>query len=77
MMHVMMNLQNLLIGRADDLTKLRTTDLKSHSIFQAFALQMKVSWNKHVLEEHDCLDQILLGADDTYFFVLLSLVCHL
>ena len=67
MIHIVLNLQNSLIGRADDLTNLLTTDLKSHSTFQAFTLQLKVFWSKHVLEEHDFPDHILLGVNNMYF----------
>jgi hypothetical protein len=54
---------------------LETNDLRSHDKFSDFALQTKVSWSKNVMEERECPDQILIGADDTDFCVLLGLVC--
>ena len=43
MVHVIMKLQFHIIGRADDLTNLETRDFRSHSVFPAFALHMKVT----------------------------------
>ena len=72
----MMKLQFHIIGRADDLSNLETEDLWQHDKFKAFALQTKVSWSKNVLEERVCPDQILLGAMDSDFCILLSLGCY-
>ena len=73
----MMKLQFHIIGRADDISNLETYDLRQHDKFKAFALQTKVSWSKNVLEERVCPDQILLGAMDADFCVLLALGCFL
>ena len=73
----MKKLQFHIIGRADDISNLETMDLRQHDKFKAFALQTKVSWSKNVLEERACPDQILLGAHDSDFCVLLALGCYL
>ena len=73
----MMKIQFHIIGRADDISNLETVDLRQHDKFKAFALQTKVSWSKNVLEERACPDQILLGANDSDFCVLLALGCYL
>ena len=52
-------------------TQFHIIDLRSHDKFGDFALQTKVSWSKNVMEERECPDQILIGADG----VLLGLVC--
>jgi hypothetical protein len=66
-----------IIGRGDDISNIETMDLREHELFGDFALQTKVSWSKNVLEERDCPDQILIGADDTDFCVLLALATYL
>lgn len=73
----MMKMQFHIIGRTDDITNLETLDLRSHDAFGTFALQTKVSWSKNVMEERECPDQILIGAADTDFCVLLALACYL
>ena len=73
----MMKLQFHIIGRADDVSNVETEDLRSHDKFSSFALQTKVSWSKNVLEERECPDQILIGAMDPDFCVLLGLACYL
>jgi len=73
----MMKMQFHIIGRTDDITNLETNDLRHHDRFGDFALQTKVSWSKNVREERDCPDQLLLGAMDTDFCVLLALACFL
>ena len=72
----MKKLQFHIIGRADDVSNLETNDLRQHDKF-SFCLQTKVSWSKNVLEERNCPDQILIGAMDTDFCVLLALGCYL
>ena len=73
----MKKLQFHIIGRADDVSNLETADLREHDKFKNFCLQTKVSWSKNVLEERECPDQILLGAMDVDFCVLLALGCYL
>jgi hypothetical protein len=76
-MTAMMKLQFHIIGRTDDITNVETADLKSHEKFGDFALQMKVHWSKNVLDERDCPDQLLIGAMDDDFCVLIALACYL
>ena len=73
----MAKLQFHIIARADDISHLETNDLREHDKFKTFAAQVKVSWSKNVLEDRDCPDQILLGANDPDFCVLLGLGCYL
>jgi hypothetical protein len=73
----MLKFQFHIIARTDNITNLDTGNLRSHNILGAFALQTKVSWSKNVMEEQSCPDQILLGAADTYFCILLALACYL
>ena len=51
-----------LIGRA-----------KGHRTFSDFALQTKVRWSKNVRSERWCLDQIILGANDPSWCVLVHM----
>jgi hypothetical protein len=73
----MMKLQFHIIGRTDDITNIETADLRSHSQFTDCAMQMKVSWSKNVLDERDCPDQLLLGAMDDDFCVMVALATYL
>jgi hypothetical protein len=73
----MLKFQFHIIARTDDITNLETNDLRSHVTFGTFALQTKVSWSKNVMEERECPDQILVGAADTDFCVILALSCYL
>jgi hypothetical protein len=70
----MFKFQFHIIARTEDITNLKTGDLRSHNKSGAFALQTKVSWSKNVMEECSCPYQLLLGAADTYFWILLYLV---
>jgi hypothetical protein len=69
-------LQFAIIGRVDDTCNLETRDLCGHGRYD-FALSIKVKWSKNVLEERDCPDQALLGANDTDFCILLALSIYL
>jgi len=51
-------------------------DVKAHARWN-FALQQQVRWSKNVMEERDCPDQILMGAMDPHFCVLLLLGAYL
>ena len=74
----MIRFQFHIVGRSDDMCHLeQTADLRSHEKFGDFCLQTKVSWSKNVVEERDCPDQILIGANDVDFCVLLALGCYL
>jgi hypothetical protein len=73
----MLKFQFHTIARADNITNIETSDLRSHDKFGAFALPTKVYWNKNVMEEGSCPDQILIVAADTDFNIMLALSCYL
>jgi hypothetical protein len=73
----MLKFQFHIIARTDDITNLKTNDLRSHGTFGEFALQTKVSWSKNVMEECACPDQLLIGAANTNFCILFALACYL
>ena len=64
------------ICRSDDCSHFKTNDLMAHPRFD-FALMQKVKWSKNVREAQGCPDQILLGAMDVGFCVLLGLATYL
>jgi hypothetical protein len=72
----MLNFQFHIIARTDDITNIKTKELRSQDKFGTFALQTKVSSSKNVTEERYWPDQILLGTADTNFLFLLALVCY-
>ena len=51
-------------------------DGKAHARWN-FDLQQQARWSKNAMEEHDCPDQILMGAMDPHFCTLLLLGTHL
>jgi hypothetical protein len=61
-----------LIARSEDVCNFKTTDPRGHPHFD-FAIKTKVRWSKNVNEERSCPDQILFGAMDPKFCILLSL----
>ena len=65
-----------LIGRVDDVTNFKTADPRGHSSFY-FALKTRVRWSKNVMEERQCPPQILMGALDPDFCVILNLAIYL
>ena len=65
-----------MIARADDVFNFSDQDLTPNIEFP-FALKSKMCWSKNVLEERDSPDQIILGAMDPQFCVLLALAAHL
>lgn len=71
-----MRLQITLIGRGDDICHLKCAGLRRHGEFQ-FALETEVNWSKNVLDERDCPPQILLGAVNASFCVILSLALYM
>ena len=62
----MMRFQFQIIGRTDDISHIDTNDLNSHPQFP-FCL----------MEERECPPQILIGANNSAFCLLLSLGCYL
>jgi hypothetical protein len=63
--------QFTLVGRGDDICHLKILDLHPHPIYD-FAMKTKVTWSKNVVDERGCPPQILLGAMDTTFCILLN-----
>ena len=72
----MMKTQFSLIGRGDDISHMETKNISSHNRFD-FALTTQMKWSKNVREERDCPWQILLGAMDPDFCILLALSIYL
>ena len=72
----MLRQQFQFFGRGDDVCHLEREGLRHHPDFD-FALSQKVEWSKNVLEERECPPQILLGAMDPDWCVLLSLGLYL
>ena len=71
-----MRMQFHMIGRGDDVHHMETKSLHVHPKFD-FAFQTKMMWSKNVLEERDCPPQILLGAANPVFCIILSLAVYL
>lgn len=69
-------MQFSLVGRGDDLMHINILDLMLHPIYN-FALKTSVKWSKNVGDERACPPQILLGAMDTDFCVLLMVGVYL
>ena len=65
-----------LIACLDDTSHVKHENIKSHSDYD-FALLGQMCWSKNVNKEHDAVDQILFGAMDTRYCVLLALAVHL
>ena len=66
-----------LIARTNNICNLETNDLTSHPHFSDKCLQMKVAWSKNVRDKRECPPQIMIGAMDPFFCVLVALACHL
>jgi hypothetical protein len=75
----MMKNQYHLIARTDDIAHFKISDLYGHKDprFELLALQLKVRWSKAVLDERSCPDQIILGANDPDFCLLIALAVYL
>ena len=65
-----------LIGRADDTCHFEMRDPRGHTVYP-FALQTRVRWSKNVRDERTCPDQIILGANDPRWCVLIHLAVYL
>ena len=65
-----------MIARIDDTANFECDDLMENAEFP-FALLCKMCWSKNVMEESDAPDQILLGAMDPDFCILLVLAIFL
>lgn len=67
-----MKMQFHLIARIDDACHMVWRELKPHPHF-TFALLVRMRWSKNVMEERDAPQQIVLGARDPKYCVLLAL----
>jgi len=65
-----------MISRGDCAHHIQTNNFSQHPRFD-FALQTKLNWSKNVRDERDCPFQIVLGAMNTAFCMLLSLAIYL
>ena len=61
-----------MVARLDDTCRIEEQDLKPNPAFP-FTLLCKMCWSKNVQEERDAPDQILLGAMDRQYCILLGL----
>jgi hypothetical protein len=71
-----LTLQWHLIGRVDDMMKLRRKDISSN-LEHKFALTVQMRWSKNITEERESPRQIVLGSYDERMCVLLHLAIHL
>ena len=62
-----------MIARLDDSAKFRLPDLKTFNQFPEFGVVARLCWSKNVLDERDAPDQILFGAFDHHYCVLIGL----
>ena len=65
-----------MISRGDCANHIQTNNFSQHPRFD-FALQTKLNWSKNVRDERDCPFQIVLGAMNAAFCMLLCLAIHL
>lgn len=74
----MMKLQYHLIGRCDDMAHFKLSDIRCHKDlrFRDFSLQVKMKWGKTIRDERKCPDQILLGAMDSDYCIILALAVY-
>lgn len=63
----------LLIAQGDDMSHVKKMNLEVSNEYP-FTLTSKMRWSKNVKEERDCPKQILLGAMDPRYCMLLGLV---
>jgi hypothetical protein len=65
-----------LIARIDDMCQLLVSNLRMSRDFD-FVLRTKLNWSKNVHEECDVPNQILIGAMDHHYCVLLALAVYI
>jgi hypothetical protein len=70
-MSAMINFQFHVIGRSDDTTQVLINHIRVHDSFPN-CLKTKLNWSKNVRDERDAPWQIILGAMDTTYCVLVS-----
>ena len=68
--------QYTMIGRIDDTANFMAEDLKPNPDFP-FTLLCRMCWSKNVMEERDAPDQILIGAMEKDFCILVALAIYL
>jgi hypothetical protein len=73
----MMVLQVHIIARGDDVSKLCVCDLKPNKQSYRFALTLWIKWSKNAMDERLCPNQILLGANNPDYCVLIALALYL
>ena len=66
----MMKLHFNIISCTNDICNLEMEHLSSHPLFSDKCLELQVSWSKNVMDERECLSQILIGANNIDFCVL-------
>ena len=66
-----------MIARIDDACQFKSENLKAFSQHPLYAALSQLYWSKNVREERDAPDQILFGAMDIEYCVLLGLACWL
>lgn len=76
MIPAVIKFQFAMIARIDDTCHVLEHDLKRHSKFP-FALCVKIRWSKNVVDERDAAEQILLGAMNRNYCILLALAIYL
>jgi hypothetical protein len=72
-----MRFQLSMIARIDDSAKLRVDNLKTNPQHIEFSILSKLCWSKNVQEERDAPDQILMGAMNKLYCVLIGLATWL
>ena len=65
--------QMCMIARIDDSSKLRHEDIKMNPQHSNFSILARLCWSKNVSEERDAPDQILIGAMNTCYCIILAL----
>ena len=66
-----------MIARIDDACQFLSENLKTNPEHPLYAALSQLCWSKNVQEERDAPDQIILGAMDAKYCVLLGLACWL
>ena len=71
-----MRFQFCMVARLDDACNLKKQDLKRNLQYPSSIL-CQMCWSKNVLEERDAPDQLLLGAANQKYCILLALAVYL
>eukprot|EP00957_Ditylum_brightwellii_P021816 1646015-Ditylum_brightwellii.AAC.1 len=73
---VMFKFQFHLIAHLDDTCGIKRGSL-THCFQFPFVLLFQIHWSKNIKEKQDALDQIILGAIDAHYYILLALSAYL